>query len=948
MGAFRAGTVFHGTVDQPTAQVIDGSLKFDKTAETYLTRTPGSAGNRKVWTLSYWIKFYGDIGAHLFSANNDAFQLELRSGGQLLFANSGSTSSNTLSTDLFRDYGQFYHVVIRHDAGNTEARFYINGKQNFTATLSNANGTWNNATSHNINGRSTSIDSFGSFGMSQVYFIDGLALGPGYFGFTDPLTNTWRPKKLRQGDPTVNDGTQWSSYITNSSGASNLFDGNLSTFYGPDGNTQTWTPPKPIEVISQVKIYYSSGSSSRNFEVNDNGNVVATGTGTKWVDLEFTGSLRKISGTNGWNVGAIEIDGVILVDSTTTTVDFGTNGFYLPMDNEDDFEKDKSGKGNDWTKNGFSGTFNDPDVIKNSPSGAVSGGRAQTGITTTSSAPANYATLNPLNTNSEFNSFSEGNLKVSGKTNNSYRSVFSTIGVSEGKFYFEVKPTEDGGNGMFIGIDRVANPSRYIGADNGNDGYAWKEEGGFRGNDGTIDASYGTAGYTDNDLIGVAVDLDGGNITYFKNGSNLGTANYSTSSRPPSIANATYYFGFSMYEASSAAEINFGQKPFKFPPPQGFLPLNSASARPETVITRPDQYVGVKTFSIPDDGSGGSVTLNNDFDMVWTKNRTNNSTNHVLQDSVRGYGDNKNLHPNLNVAQTSTNNITAVNGRTLTIGSNTNYYDDNVAWAWKAGGSKNTFNVDDVGYASFAASGITAGTVTPTGISAGTKQGFSIIKYDGAGTSTSDTPSQIPHGLLQAPSFFIVKAISGDNAADDWFCYHQSLGASKRIRLNKTNAADTQSNLWGNGTAPTSSVIYINKGWYSANYTGHTHILYAWHDVPGLQKFGSYSGSGEDSGTFIECGFKPAILWVKSDDTDSQEWIVYDSERGPINVINKYLEIQANTDEQTGRQVDFLSNGFKFRNGSSGATDNGSRTYIYCAWAEQPASNLYGGQSNAR
>ena len=28
------------------AQVIDGSLKFDKSKSQYLTRTPGSAGNR--------------------------------------------------------------------------------------------------------------------------------------------------------------------------------------------------------------------------------------------------------------------------------------------------------------------------------------------------------------------------------------------------------------------------------------------------------------------------------------------------------------------------------------------------------------------------------------------------------------------------------------------------------------------------------------------------------------------------------------------------------------------------------------------------------------------------------------------------------------------------------------------------------------------------------------
>ena len=63
------------------------------------------------------------------------------------------------------------------------------------------------------------------------------------------------------------------------------------------------------------------------------------------------------------------------------------------------------------------------------------------------------------------------------------------------------------------------------------------------------------------------------------------------------------------------------------------------------------------------------------------------------------------------------------------------YYDGYtfVAWCWKAGGSKNTFNVDDVGYASAAAAGLDGGTITPTGASVGTKQGFSIIEYTGSG-----------------------------------------------------------------------------------------------------------------------------------------------------------------------------------------------------------------------
>ena len=209
------------------AQVIDGSLKFDQSTKTYLTRTPASAGNRKVWTLSYWIRLDGDAG-HLFSANNDGFQFEYRSTGVLLFANSGSTSGNTSSTAVFRDPNAFYHIVIQHDALNTISRFYINGEQNFTATLSNADGTWNNNTSHNINGRSTSIDSFSSFAMSQVYFIDGQALDPSYFGFTDPLTNTWRPKKY--------EGT----FGTN--GFYLPFDGSAPIGEDKSGQGNDWTP----------------------------------------------------------------------------------------------------------------------------------------------------------------------------------------------------------------------------------------------------------------------------------------------------------------------------------------------------------------------------------------------------------------------------------------------------------------------------------------------------------------------------------------------------------------------------------------------------------------------------------------------------------------------------------------------------------------------------------
>ena len=58
--------------------------------------------------------------------------------------------------------------------------------------------------------------------------------------------------------------------------------------------------------------------------------------------------------------------------------------------------------------------------------------------------------------------------------------------------------------------------------------------------------------------------------------------------------------------ASGSSSANFGQKPFKFPPPDGFQPLNAANVRPETVISRPDQYVGIATYN----GNGGTQSIN--------------------------------------------------------------------------------------------------------------------------------------------------------------------------------------------------------------------------------------------------------------------------------------------------------------------------------------------------
>ena len=261
-----------------------------------------------------------------------------------------------------------------------------------------------------------------------------------------------------------------------------------------------------------------------------------------------------------------------------------------------------------------------------------------------------------------------------------------------------------------------------------------------------------------------------------------------------------------------------------------------------------------------------------------------------------------------------------------------------MGWSWKAGGNKNTFNVDDVGYASVAAAGLDGGTLNPTAASVGTKQGFSIIKYTGAGAAKT-----INHGLNQAPEFILVKRFEV-NAS--WAGYHVGTGNTKVFELNGSGSPNTSSSVW-NSTTPTSSV------WSIGNYadtgdSGGDYVAYLWHSVPGLQKFGKYVGNNNDDGPFVELGFRPSIILIRS--IAGGNWYLYDHLRPGYNVTPNRLYPNLNNAEDTGstaNTLDILSNGFKIRQDHAGINADGV-TFVYMTWAEAPTFNLYGGQSNAR
>jgi hypothetical protein len=338
-------------------------------------------------------------------------------------------------------------------------------------------------------------------------------------------------------------------------------------------------------------------------------------------------------------------------------------------------------------------------------------------------------------------------------------------------------------------------------------------------------------------------------------------------------------------------------------------------------------------------GNGGTQSIGGlEFspDLCWIKSRTSNQW-HFLCDVVRGAT--KNLASNDPYQEeTRSNRLTSFDSNGFSTGNSgtTNESGKNfVAWFWKAGGSKNTFNVDDVGYASAAAAGLTGGSITPTGSSVGTRQGFSIIKYTGTGSNAS-----VSHGLQNIPQFMIVK--DRESNSGWWAVYHHSMGNTHALYLNDVQSK-VDSSFW-NDTTPTSSVFTIGAN--ANTNSSNDFIAYLWHDVPGLQKFGSYEGNESTNGPFVELGFRPAILLVKNADEGSNDWKIYDGTRNPHNVVTQVLYPNSANDEDANTGVDFLSNGFKWRD--SGSAQNGAETIIYAAWAEAPTVNLYGAQSNAR
>jgi hypothetical protein len=573
---------------------------------------------------------------------------------------------------------------------------------------------------------------------------------------------------------------------------------------------------------------------------------------------------------------------------------YGTNGFYLNFQDNSGatattIGKDSSGNGNNWTPNNISVTAGVTyDSMLDVP-------------TNTSATNANFCTLNPLKSQT---APTAGNLQVSSPTVYGSR---ATMAVSSGKWYWEVTATTTTSFSL-IGVLPATIPLTVDAGFTSSSCSAYYVSGSKILN-GAVTA-YGSS-WTSGDIIGVALDCGANTIQFYKNNVAQGSITLYTSA-----GTEVQPFVCDENNAGSVFALNFGQRPFSYTPPTGYVALNTYNLPTPTIPNGAAQFAATLYT-----GNGGTQVITNTVngvsmqpDLVWIKGRSG-ATNNGLQDSVRGTAGGI-LVSNSTAAESAggayisslnTNGFT-VNANSSGNGSAATY----VGWQWKANGTPAVTN--------------TSGSI-PSTISANTTSGFSIVTYTGTGANAT-----VGHGLGVAPSFIIVKC--RNTAATGWLTYAKPLTATSFLQLESTAAAASNATAWNN-TAPTSTVFTVGTSAF-CNGNTQTYVAYCFSEIAGYSKFGSYTGNGSTDGPFVYTGFRPRYVLIKSAGNASQ-WIVHDTARNTYNVADASLYPNlANAEATPDNPFDILSNGFKIRAGSGVSVNDSGLTYIYAAFAENP------------
>lgn len=308
--------------------------------------------------------------------------------------------------------------------------------------------------------------------------------------------------------------------------------------------------------------------------------------------------------------------------STTTGVwipkkytgSYGTNGFYLPFTDTTSTSTlgtDFSGNSNTWTVNGISLTAGSTyDSMNDVP-------------TLTSATTANYAVINPLQNGGL--TITNGNLTWAG-AGSSAKCATGSIAMPSGKWYFEALITGSSGGNWYAGVCNLS-PTLTSTPLSTSTGWGLATGGGgsvlYKVNNNTF-TSLSSSSVTGS-VVSFAIDVDAGKIWFAQNGTWLeGSPSAGTGASYTNLTGTQIPF-VAGYDSNDQGSINFGQRPFAYTPPTGFVELNTFNISAGTITTS-----GSFTGNAATDGpfiylngvptamtiNGNSVTFGTDADKL--------------------------------------------------------------------------------------------------------------------------------------------------------------------------------------------------------------------------------------------------------------------------------------------------------------------------------------------
>ena len=509
----------------------------------------------------------------------------------------------------------------------------------------------------------------------------------------------------------------------------------------------------------------------------------------------------------------------------------------------------------------------------------------------------------------------------------------ANIGITTGKWYWEVRADSNSRVGLSKGIQRRKQESAW-GSGSGVEASISYQGNGAVGIGKTVSAvKIGSFPAYNNNIIGVAVSCDSGSnnlvMEFWKDGVSAGKLTGIAATSP-----GFEWFPSKMTSSSGTGNeqiFNFGQNPsfsdaqaittlyadengygqFKYQPPSGYLALCTENL-PDPVIANPGNHFKALPYS-PDGQHTFAVTgIGFTPGLVVVKSRMY-AEDWQWNDHVRGTQ--LSVQSNNNGSQDAqTNGLLSFDSDGFTVGNLSDYSyggDYLISYCWRAG---------DI------ISGNNKGTLKSL-TSVNKTAGFSIVQYEGDGVNLRT----IGHGLQKKPDFIIIKNV---DISQGWPTYHKATSntiadATDVVYLN-SDTVGTVDNVRG-----VDGDTFTVSSWNGNNGSGNTHIAYVWSEIEGYSKFDKYPGNGNVNGPYVYCGFRPAFVMIKCITADGN-WRIYDDVISPLNAKDGSMLVNTTgTEGLYDQPFDFLANGFKIRS-TGGWHNSAEEEYIFAAFASQP------------